>query len=153
MVLLIFTNRLWGIWRQQLWPSLTVKNIHIPGVTAATVQCVLRRPACHLGVPDQTETYITPLNDTQIAYSGNHAAVIGISVQQHRHHERGGPHCSPQTVSVFHPGSQSTAGRNGGKSEKVTLALRWSFPGIVAYDPPNSLWFWSRRCITTLMCP
>lgn len=87
-------------------------------MTAATVWCVLTKPACRLGVPDQTETYITLLNETQIALtaaSRNDAAVIGISVQQHRHLDSGGPRCLSETVSAFHPGSQSAAGRNGGE--------------------------------------
>lgn len=104
-----------------------MKNTHIPRVTATTVQCVLTRPACCLWVPDQTESYITLLNETQIAFTaaiGKDAAVIGISVQQHRHHDRGGPRCLAETVSAFHPGSQSAARGMGGKSEKLTLALR-----------------------------
>lgn len=117
---------------------LWVKNIHIQ-----LQQCVdvMKRPACRLKASDRTETYITPQNETRIAFaeaSGNDAASTEISVRQHRRQDRGGPRCSAETVSVFHPGSQSAA---GGESEKVTLFTQMIFPKKCCIWPPPPLHF------------
>lgn len=79
--------------------------------------------------------------------------MMQLSVRRRRRHEWGGPHCLAGTVSVFHPGSQSSAGRKGEKVEKSHISAQMIFPRNCCTWPPLPFGFRSFSCITATKSP
>lgn len=77
--------------------------------------------------------------------------MVQLSVRRRRRHEWAGPHCLAGTVSVFHPGSQSSAG--GKKVEKSHISAQMIFPRNCCTWPPLPFGFGSFSCITAAETP